>query len=279
MSNKLQLNRYLIARRVTQVGILFLYIMASLYGWKILSGNLSASLILDTVPLSDPFAIVQILLSGSLVAFDAFIGAGIIFLLYALIAGRAFCSWICPVNMVSDLAFWLRTKLHIAQKLEEPNISRDTRYWIVALTLILSPIVGVGAFEFISPVSILHRGIVFGIGVGWTVILIIFLFDLVVLKRGFCGHLCPLGGFYSLISRYSLIRVKHDHEKCTHCMKCFHVCPEEQVLPMIGEWSSAITSGECTNCGRCIDVCHDDSLNFGLRTTETISKTIIEKEV
>jgi ferredoxin-type protein NapH len=133
------------------------------------------------------------------------------------------------------------------------------------LSLIISAVMGITAFEFISPISMVHRGIVFGLGFGWAAMLVIFLFDLFVLKDGWCGHICPLGGFYSLIGRFSLIRVHHDEAKCTLCMKCKVVCPEHQVLHMVGKQSAPVLSGECTNCARCIEVCDDDALEFSIR--------------
>jgi len=48
-------------------------------------------------------------------------------------------------------------------------------------------------------------------------------------------------------------------------MKCKTVCPEHQVLHMIGKQSLSVTSGECTNCARCIEVCDDDALGFSIR--------------
>ena len=86
-----------------------------------------------------------------------------------------------------------------------------------------------------------------------------------VLKRGICSHVCPLGAFYAVISKFALIRVKHDANACTKCMKCKLVCPEVQVLDMIGKESRAVSSSECISCGRCIDVCGDGALNFSIR--------------
>jgi ferredoxin-type protein NapH len=103
------------------------------------------------------------------------------------------------------------------------------------------------------------------LGFGWAAMLVIFLFDLFILKNGWCGHICPLGGFYSTLGKFSLIRVDHDEEKCTICMKCKEVCPENQVLFMVGKSSEQVLMGECTNCGRCVEVCDDDALNFSIR--------------
>jgi ferredoxin-type protein NapH len=68
-----------------------------------------------------------------------------------------------------------------------------------------------------------------------------------------------------LLGKVSLIRVKHDSDKCTNCRKCIEVCPENQVLHMINKESIPVLSGECTNCARCIEVCDDDALNFSIR--------------
>ncbi len=258
-------NRYLIARRIVQVTILLLYIAGNIYGWKILQGNLSSSKIFDIIPLADPYAVLQLFAAGSLLATDVLVGAVIILVFYSLVGGRAFCSWVCPINMVTDFANWIRVKTGLHKEEWQLRISRKTRYWILGLSLILSFIIAAPAFEFISPISMLHRGLIFGMGFGWAAVMGVFLFDLFVTKNGWCGHICPLGGFYSLITKPSAIRVKHDAEKCTLCMNCKNICPEKQVLWMIGKESVFVTSGECINCARCIEVCNDDALNFGFR--------------
>lgn len=265
-------NRYLILRRLVQLSLLSLYVMGNYAGWTILQGNLSNSLILGTVPMSDPFAILQIVLAGGVIAFNALIGALVVLLLYGLFVGRAFCAWVCPMNMVTDLANWLRKVLGIDEAERRIWLSRNIRYWILGLALLLSLFLAMPAFEYISPIAMLHRGIIFGMGVGWAAVLIVFFFDLFVHRNGFCGYICPLGGFYSLVTRLSLIRVKHEQEKCTLCMKCKEVCPEKEVLHMVGKRSEFVTMGECINCARCIEVCEDDALHFNIRTLSENTK-------
>jgi ferredoxin-type protein NapH len=258
-------NRYLILRRVTQIGLLVLYFGANAWGWSFIMGNLSSSLILDTIPMSDPYAVLQMFAAGAIIAADIFLGMLVAVLFYAIIGGRAFCSWVCPVNMITDLANYLRRKLGFNTIQKRQPASRNMRYWVIGLSLVISFGFGITAFEFVSPVAMVHRGIIFGMGFGWAAIVVIFLFDLFVLKNGWCGHICPIGGVYSIIGRFSLIRVKHEEEKCTLCMKCKEVCPENQVLFMVGKSSEQVLSGECTNCARCIEVCDDDALNFSIR--------------
>lgn len=267
MISAITMNRYLILRRLSQGGIMALFVCANLLGWTVLAGNLSNSRVLNMVPLADPFAVLQVFASRHIVSTEALTGAAVIMLFFGLLAGRAFCSWVCPINMVTDLAGWLRKKAGRELDLTAPAVSRNARYWIMGLTLIVSLSTGIAAFEWISPISMLHRGLVFGMGMGWTLVLAVFLFDLFLLKQGFCGHLCPLGGFYSITTRFRLLRVSHQQEQCTACMKCLEICPERQVLPMVGTLSSAVSSGECTNCGRCIEVCRDGAMKFGVRAS------------
>jgi len=257
-------NRYMMMRRLSQISILMLFIGDNMYGWNVLRGNLSSSRLLEVVPLADPFALLQMAATGNIAGREALIGGMIILVFFAVVGGRAFCSWVCPLNMIADLADRMRKILPISDDISM-RMNRDVRYWVAGLAVVLSAVLGIAAFEWISPISALHRGLIFGMGVGWTAITAVFLFDLLLVQYGFCGHVCPLGAFYALVGRFSVIRVKHLKDNCTHCMQCLENCPEQQVLPMVGRESSFVTSGECTNCAKCIDVCRDHAMRWGFR--------------
>lgn len=246
-----------------QISILSLFFGANYFGWNILKGNFSSALLLETIPLSDPYAAIQLFSASLFITMDILIGAIVVLLLYSLLFGRIFCSWVCPVNLITDLAKWVHTKLELKHQIQ---FKRDVRYYTMLLGVLLSPILGYAAFEAISPVGLLHRGVIFGFGSTWTIILAIFLFDLAVMKHAWCGHLCPLGAFYSLSGKISIIKVKHIKNRCTSCMKCFNVCHEEQVLDIISKCDGYIKSGECTNCARCIEVCTDKALKFSINS-------------
>ncbi|MDP2824311.1 MAG: quinol dehydrogenase ferredoxin subunit NapH, partial [Sulfuritalea sp.] len=150
------------------------------------------------------------------------------------------------------------------------HISRPTRYWVLGMTLALAAITGSIAWEMVNPVSMMHRGLFFGLGLAWAVLLAVFLFDLFVMRHGWCGHLCPVGAFYSLIGKFALVRVKLPaRAACNDCMDCYAVCPEPQVirpaLKAIHDTPPVILEANCTNCGRCIDVCSKDVFAFGTR--------------
>ena len=101
-------HRYLILRRVSQLAILGLFLAGPLFGVWIVKGNMASSLTLDVLPLSDPLVLLQVFASGHLPETAALIGGLIVLGLYFLVGGRIYCSWVCPVNIVTDLAEWLR---------------------------------------------------------------------------------------------------------------------------------------------------------------------------
>lgn len=265
---KLRVWRYLLLRRLLQLGVLLLFFGTVNWNWSIaeqplLSGNLSSSELLGIIPLADPFAVLQIILTGQLPLQEVLVGAAIILVFVAIIGGRTWCAWVCPLNMVTDLAAWARRRLRINDVFK---LSRNIRYTVLTLALILSVLTGVAAFEWISPISMLHRELIYGIGAGWIAVFGVCLFDLFILRNGWCGHLCPLGAFYALVGRLAQLRIAFDTPTCTHCGECAKICPEPQVLNMkAASKAGMIASGECTNCGRCIGICPEDTLKFDLR--------------
>ena len=267
-------HRWLVLRRITQLSILALFLVGPWFGWWLVKGNLNYSLTLDTVPLADPLVMLQSLVSGHIPERNAIIGVAVVLLFYLLVGGRSYCAWVCPMNIVTDTASALRRKLDIRGGGDMP---RQTRYWILALILILAATTGGIVWELVNPVSLLPRGLIFGMGAGWLLIGGIFLFDLFVMKRGWCGHLCPVGAFYSLLGRWSLVRVSAtQREDCNNCLDCFVACPEQQVIrmPLKGANKGVgpmIVSSNCTNCGRCIDVCAKDVFTFVPRLTASDS--------
>ena len=268
LSGKIRVWRYLWMRRSVQIFTLLLFFGSAHWAWNfndhpVINGDLSSSTLLNTVPLADPFAVLQILASGQSLLSEVLIGALIVLAFYFIVGGRVWCSWVCPINLISDLASRVRKTLNIKNAFQ---LSRKFRYTMLALSLVLSAITGVAAFEWISPIGIFHREVIFGLGGGWLILLGLFIFDSLVLKDGWCGHLCPLGAFYAVVGKFSLLRIGFNTPTCTHCAECVKVCPEPQVLNLKrASEKGYIASGECTNCGRCITVCPEDTLKFDLK--------------
>jgi ferredoxin-type protein NapH len=263
-----QAHKWLILRRLSQLGILGLFLLGPLAGVWVIKGNLSSSMILDTVPMTEPILMLQMLAAGFVPAGLALVGLLVVLALYLLIGGRAYCSWVCPLNPVTDAAHWLRERLGLRGGVK---LSRQLRYWFLGLVALLSLVTGTLAYESLNPVSLTHRAIIFGAGSAWLLVLAIFLFDLLLVRHGWCGHLCPMGALYGLLGRVSLMRVRAEQRAaCDDCMDCFAVCPEPQVIKPALKGAGqgigpVIDEAQCTNCGRCIDVCGKSVFRFGDR--------------
>ena len=280
-------HKWLLLRRASQLGILALFLIGLCFhrfdlwftagghgarwpavadlvariresgGLWFVKGNLASSLTLDVLPLTDPYVFLQMLAAGFTPAATAVIGAAIVAAFYLLVGGRVFCSWVCPVNMITDAAAWARRRLCIQASHAPPA---NTRYGFLAGTFIAAAVTGTLAWEWLNPVSIAHRGLIFGMGAGVWFLVIVFIHDLLFAQRGWCGRLCPMGAFYSLLGKTALLRVAAPgRDACNDCMDCFAVCPEPQVirpaLKKAGQQSPVIRASLCTTCGRCIDVC------------------------
>lgn len=262
--------RFLILRRFSQILILLLFVVCANSQDESLktffSGNLNSSKIFWVIPLSDPFSVAQIFFAGIwrgvIIGSEALLGLLIVLFIYGLFLGRGYCAFVCPMNLITDLSAKLRRIFGIESK--KLNFTRKIKYGILFLSLFLSAIFGFSAFDLISPISMLHRGLIYGMGAGIFGILCVGLFDLFFIKNGFCGYLCPLGATYSLIGKFSLLRIKHKKELCSDCKQCFIICPEPQVLNIINKKSGSINNIDCLKCARCVEVCEDGALKYGI---------------
>ncbi|EPN4954327.1 quinol dehydrogenase ferredoxin subunit NapH [Vibrio diabolicus] len=257
-------HRFLILRRLCQLTIIALFMAGPTLG--ALTGNLSSSMLLDAVPLSDPLILLQALATGHVPEFNALLGVVIVVVFYAILAPRAFCAWVCPLNVVTDLAAWLRRKFNIKASY---RWSPAIRYWLIPVLMLGSALSGAILWTWLDPVAALHRGLVFGMGAGWVLIALVFVLDLLLVEHGWCGHLCPLGATYGVIGRKSLLRVTAvRREDCTKCMDCFYVCPEPEVLRQpLKEGDRRVMDQNCISCGRCLDVCPEHVFEFKNRLT------------
>ncbi|MEM7569853.1 MAG: quinol dehydrogenase ferredoxin subunit NapH [Pseudomonadota bacterium] len=261
-------HRWLIARRSVQLSVLALFLIGPYAGLWALKGNLASSVLLDTISLTDPFIAVQSLAAGHKLETAAIAGALTVAAFYMLLGGRSFCAWVCPINPVTDAAAVLRERLGVKTNIKVP---RQTSLALVPILLVLSAITGTIAFETINPITMLHRGLLFGLGMAWLALIAVFVFDVALVKHGWCGHICPVGAFYGLLGKASLIKVSAaKRSQCTDCGDCFRVCPEPHVIapalyPKQATDTPLITNTDCISCGKCIDVCDDDVFSFASR--------------
>ena len=251
--------RWWLPRRLLQVSVLFL-VATPLFGWSFFQGNLASASLLG-LKLSDPLAFLQVVLASRIVV-PAFAGAALLVLvLYFLTGGRSFCGWICPVNLLTEVADPLRNRLTGEGKTWSPAV----KYAALAVTLVLTAVTGAPLFETLSPIGVISRAVAFASWSGLALLGGILLLELSGARRAWCRSLCPLGGFYALLGRYSPLKIRFIEEKCTHCGACERACFVEEVLqPPLQDGALLVSSGECSRCARCIDACPTDALRFEL---------------
>jgi len=264
-------SRWLLARRASQLLVLGLFLLGPWFGLWLARGTLASSELFGVLRLTDPFVALQTLLARHTLELGALVGALIVASVYTTAGGRAYCAWVCPINPVTDLAAWLRTKLRLRTLSGGLVPDRRLRYAVLGIALALSALLGSVAWETLNPITLLQRALVFGLAGGYGAALAVFAFDLLVLPRGWCGHLCPVGAFYGVLGRVALLHVSAvNRDQCTACGDCFRVCPEPHVIApaLYGAAQGrppVIRSADCIRCARCLDVCDEVVFRFELR--------------
>jgi len=246
-----------IDRRCVQLAMIAL-LASPLTGLSIFSGNLAAADLLG-LPLADPLAFLQVLLGSRVLVWSYLVSALAVVGFYFLLGGRSFCGWVCPVGLFTELADRLRKRLGTGQTTLPLRFNR----WALALVLVVAALTSVPLFEVLSPIGMVGRAIAFGSLLPLLLVSVIVLCEVVVAQRVWCRSLCPLGGLYALVGRFSPLRVGFRPERCTHCNDCLQVCPVQEVLlPSLEKGALQVTAGDCTRCMACQEVCPAKALTI-----------------
>lgn len=197
-------------------------------------------------------------------------------IVFTLLFGRIFCSWICPMGFLFELGEKFRK---FVQFLEiqplKVSFSSSNKYVLLGVGLVCSFFIGIPLLQYIYPPALLSRETQsfvitlferaergrFGFAlVGITSIsvflVVLLIVDSLIAPRFWCRSLCPGGAIYNLLGKFRLIRVRRDIQACTLCSECNTHCPMA-LKPMIDR-----TGMECDNCGVCVDVCPDKALHY-----------------
>lgn len=237
-------------RRIVQIGVLML-IAAPLFGLNFFNGNLAAGELLG-VEFADPVAFLQATLASHAFIPSFLGGAALIAVFYIVIGGRTFCGWICPVYLLTELGDKLARRTGSGKR----HFSLSGTRWSLLVVVAVSIVAGIPLLEVLSPIGITTRAIMFNSLLPLLLIFAILTIEIFVANRLWCRTLCPIGGFYSLLGRFSHLRVGFKKDLCTNCGECREVCPVEEVLePALVDGARQVVSGDCTRCGACMDVC------------------------
>ena len=191
------------------------------------------------------------------------------------LAGRFICGWLCIFGLIQELLYKIPVpKLKLKEKTDK--YLRYLKYAVLAILVIGLPLFYRSEFgagepffcKYICPVGTLQGGIplvllndVLRPALGWLfrwkiLLLTIGIVASMVIYRPFCRYICPLGAFYSLFQRISIIRMNYDESSCTDCGSCADACGMN-INPR-----KEPNSAECIRCGDCIKACPTRSLAF-----------------
>ena len=245
-----------------------LFVLSFWLDIQLLEGSLTASRFAG-FHLIDLNSALQVMLAHKHIIVNLFIGTFTVFLLWALLGGRTFCSWVCPYHLVSELTEKLHLKLVDKKIVTDHEFHRATRTVFWVLFGLMTAVTGYTVFETISPTGILSRALIYGPGLalGWVALLL--LFEVFWSRRAWCRYICPIGLTYGVVGSISPLQISYHVEHCFHEGDCRKVCLVPHVLDVtIKGRASDETMGlgpDCTRCGLCVDTCPTSALRFEVK--------------
>ena len=178
--------------------------------------------------------------------FSGVVGAGTLHYAIAkifgpLFFGRGWCGYACWTAMILDLLPYKR-----------PQGPRKRigfiRYIVFALSLALVVtlfLIGEATPSLMFRLFIIGNIVYYVVGIALAVAF----HD----NRAFCKYICPITIFLKPMSRYSLLRIRYDKEKCIHCGKCIEVCPMD--VEVTNDSRKRKNATECILCHNCTRAC------------------------
>lgn len=222
------------------------------------------------------------------------VGIVVILVLLTMIFGRIYCSVICPLGVFQDAVAWLHNR-NRRNRYTYSQAKNWLRYVFLAL-FVIAFAMGISAIvAFLDPYSAygriasnLFQPVYIGINnllavvpervdsytfysvdvwVRSFVTLGVALATFVVVAilawrhgRTYCNTICPVGTVLGFLSRFSLLKIYFDADKCKNCSKCTKSCKAS----CIDFKSHTVDNSRCVVCGNCLSECHFDALHYGL---------------
>jgi len=203
------------------------------------------------------------------------INAGFIYwmLVFAstMLLGRAFCGWFCWFGGYQELVAWGigdRWKIQIPRRvlLYLGAISFVSLGLKVYDTWIVNWLEGIPASFSINLAHIEPWG---GQQTGLSILITLVLYGPVLMvvlgRRAWCRHLCPIGALLRVFSRVRPATVRLVSGGCMGCGTCNRVCDME--IDVLGELKAhgEVRSTNCIVCYKCTDKCSQEAIAYTFR--------------
>ena len=193
----------------------------------------------------------------------------LIILATAIFLKKGFCSWVCPIGLLSEFLAGIHKKLfdrqfHLPRWLDYPLRSLKYLLMFFFVWSVLAEMNVTALHNFIySPynrVADIKMLMFFAHMSGTTFwVLVILLLLSFAVPYFWCRFLCPYGALLGALSWLSPFKIHRNQATCTDCKNCTLVCPANIQVHKSG----AVFSDECHACLQCVDACPvKDTLYF-----------------
>ena len=188
----------------------------------------------------------------------------LILVVVTLFFGRVYCSTLCPLGLYQELLTILFKPFYKKRK-SAPQKHHITAYFLAAV--LLGTLFGgtVVCLRMLDPFAVTGNalsGVWFGLG--FVAVLTVLTF---FKKRFFCTNICPVGAVLGLISRFSLLKIRIDEDKCTKCALCAKSCP----CGSIDFAAHKVDNETCVKCFKCLNHCAHGALYYGLPKAKKVA--------
>lgn len=182
----------------------------------------------------------------------------------ALFLKKGFCSWVCPIGLLSECLTILHTKI-FKKKIKIHDtldmVLRAFKYILAGFFIYQifyrMPISSIEQFiqspyNRFADIKMLH--FFTQISKTASIVLIALVVLSFIFKNFWCRYLCPYGALLGLIGYASLGRISRNPSRCTGCGKCEKSCPGSIAIRK----SRHINSPECSACLSCVETCPEE---------------------
>lgn len=255
-------------RWLTLLAVNLLFVLSYRFDVQLIEGALTASRVIG-FHFADLNSALQVMLAFKKVLINLVIGTTTVLIMWWLLGGRTFCSWVCPYHLLAELAEKLHLALATKGIVKDHPLDRRTRAVMYVVFAVLALASGYTVFETISPTGIVSRALIYGPSMALAIVFVLLAFEVFYSRRMWCRYMCPIGITYAVVGAVSPVRVSYRPQDCHHEGACRKVCLVPHVLDCTKKgFAPDVQVGigaDCTRCGLCIDVCPTGSLKFEVK--------------
>ena len=170
-------------------------------------------------------------------------------LVAALIFGRVYCGYVCPMNTLMIPTEWLSKKLNLQTSATPKWLKNGYFAWIS---------LGISVAIMLLSKRLLH--IELPILPFWLVISV--LVTLRYKPAVFHNLICPFGALQKTFGRFARLSEKVDKNTCIGCKLCEKACPSNAVAVSADDNKAVINTMLCHQCTNCQQVCPKAAIHY-----------------